>query len=510
VARKILLVDPDVAALASLAGALRRRGLTVQIANGTPMACERAKTTRFDAVLAWHALADSSSETLGLLDALAVETGRVPPFFLIVADAAAATQKENVLRSDVEGIFARLAQVPLAVPTPPPPFAAEPTEVPSPAPPPVAPARSPSRSSASPARASRPAVESSLPPSTLTGLLSHTPLRDLLLALSVERRTGTLMVTTAQGAGELRLHDGELVDAVYMRLEGVKAVARLLGEMEGTFQFLPRTPPVMRRMNVAVPELLRACEDQVLRTREARAHLAHLEKMVLFASDGPSSSSSSGTSSGTLSDLARSVLTRLRTPATIDEVLEEMSAPDADLLEAIAELDAAGRVKLLSHESERVPLVNVDGLPGMRAHAARAKAPGFEGASRVVFAGTPGRLAVVAHSALSLADSVPPGESAPSVPVPHLMASVRLGDDVSVDLVALPLVPAYGPLWPMTLAGAAIVVRLDDAAAEALAEACDAAEVPIVDASVIVPNFDEGNAALVASAVRAALEGVTA
>jgi hypothetical protein len=238
-----------------------------------------------------------------------------------------------------------------------------------------------------------------------------------------------------------------------------------------------------------------------------RASLAHLEKMALFASDGPSGVSPSVPPSSELSDLARAVLSRLRTPATIDEVLEEMSAPDADILLAIAELDAAGRVKRLSRESQRVPLVNVEGLPAVRAHAARARVAGFEGAARVVFAGTPGRLAVIAHSALSLADAVPPADAAPSVPVPHLMASVGLGDDVSVDLVALPLVPAYGPLWTMALAGSAIVVRLDDAAAQALDEACAAAEVPIVDAAVMVPSFDEGNAALVASAVRQALEG---
>jgi CheY-like chemotaxis protein len=504
VVRNVLLVDPNAEALAALAQSLRRRGLKVQLANGTTMACERAKKARFDVVLAWHELAESSSETLGLLDALAVETGRVPPFLLLVDDPNAPRRREQVLRSDVEGIFSRLVQI-----------------APGPASSSRVPAASPSSSGSMPAAqsseptlasapaASVPKETTSFPQSGLTGLLSRVALRDLLLALAAEHRTGTVTVTTALGAGELRLHDGDIVDAVYLRLEGVKAVARLLGERDGSFNFLPRTPPVMRRINAPVPALLEKCEAQIEAAKAARAKVAHLERKALFASDA--ASSGAPPSSGDLSTLARAVLSRLRSPATMDDVLEELPAPDADLLSAIQELDAAGRVKLLSQDAERVPLVGPEGLHAMRAHAARAKAPGFEGAARVVFAGTPGRLAVTAHSALSLADAVPAPDAQPTVPAPYLMASVGLGDDVSVDLVALPLVPAYAPLWPMALAGSAVVVRLDDAAEHVLAEACAAAEVPIVLASSLVPQFkdefDEGNAVHVAAAVRAALEG---
>ena len=55
----------------------------------------------------------------------------------------------------------------------------------------------------------------------------------------MNRRTGVLSVTTAIGAGEVRMADGEVLDAVYRRLEGEKALYRLLGEREGTFAFVP-------------------------------------------------------------------------------------------------------------------------------------------------------------------------------------------------------------------------------------------------------------------------------
>ncbi len=483
---KVLLVDPDVEALASLAQALRRRGLKVQIANTTQMACERAKETRYDAVIAWHELAEAPLDALGLLDALAVETGRVPPFVLLVDDAAVPRRKEQILRSDVEAIYGRLAA--------------------------IVPEASTSASglpvaavAAAPPSSPEPSARASQPPSVLTGLLAATPLRDLLAALGLERRTGTLTVATPLGAGEMRLQDGELLDAVYLRLEGVKAVSRLLGEREGSFSFSPRTPPVMRRIHAPLAEILRACELENVKAKSARALLADLENKALFANDAAAGSPPSSD----LSDLARTVLSRLRAPATLDEVLEELPASDADLLGAMRELEVAGRLKRLSREGDRVPLASADGLHALRALAARAKAPGYDGAARVVFAGTPGRLAVVAHSALGLEGAVGAPDGQPTVPVPYLMANVSLGDDVSLDLVALPLVPAYAPMWPMALAGAAVVVRLDDAAALALAETCGAAELPVVDAAALVPEFDEGSTSLVAGVVRAALEGLS-
>jgi hypothetical protein len=479
--RRVLVVDPDAEALAHVALGLRRRGMRVQIANSAAMACECAKQASFDAVVVWHALAETSTDAMGCLDALAVETGRVPPFLLLVDDVDAPSRSDRELRFDIDGICAWLEQIPPGAPPSSPSVAEDPPSA-------VPAARTPST-----------------PPDALTGLFSRTPLRDVLLALASDQHTGTLTVTTPHGAGELRLHDGDVVDAVYSRLEGSKAVARLLGEHDGSFIFLPRTPLVMRRITTPLPELLGACDADNASAQAARAVLGDVGDGALFAVDG----GGSGGPQGDFSDLARAVLTRLRAPVTLDDLLDEMPAPDADVLHAVRELDGAGRIKRLSHPLERAPIVGPEGLHAMRALAARAKAPGYQGAARVVFAGTPGRLSVVAHSALSLVDAVGAPEGQPAVPAPYIMASVRLGDDVGLDLVALPLVPAYGPLWPMALAGSAVVVRLDDAAAQALTDACAAAEILVVDVASLVPEFDEGNVALVAAAVRAALEGAT-
>jgi hypothetical protein len=89
------------------------------------------------------------------------------------------------------------------------------------------------------------------------------------------------------------------------------------------------------------------------------------------------------------------------------------------------------------------------------------------------------------------------------------LSTIRLGDGVSLDIVALPLVPAYAPLWPMALAGAAVVVRLDEAAAAPLAEACTSVALPVLDARSIFGALDESSAVQIASLIKTALDADT-
>ena len=184
------------------------------------------------------------------------------------------------------------------------------------------------------------------------------------------------------------------------------------------------------------------------------------------------------------------MLSRLRVPALVDDVLDELPHSDAEILESIVLLDARGRVKRLAQGSSRVQLCGPDQLHLLRAAAARAKAPGFLGPARLVFAATPSKLAIFAQTVLSLSDAFASQEPTAAAPLPYVLATVRLGDGVELDIVALPLVPVYAPLWPLVLAGAAILVRLDDAAAQSLKEACVSVAVPILDARAMFGTLE--------------------
>jgi len=210
-ASRVLLVDHDVDQLAELAGVLRERGIKVSLANGSQMACERAKTGSYDVVVATREVAEPTGGNIGVIDALSLELSAVPPLLVLIETGAAEDEPSDsrLPRNDVDRLVERIGEL------------------------------------ASAAGPDRPR-HASLSPSTHS--LEHAPLADLLVVLSTERRSGTLTLTTAKGSGEVRLVDGEIADVVYVRLEGLKALTRMVSEREGTATFAPGAPAIMRRI----------------------------------------------------------------------------------------------------------------------------------------------------------------------------------------------------------------------------------------------------------------------
>jgi CheY-like chemotaxis protein len=452
----ILVVDHDVDALSALAESLRGRGLAVSLASGTRMAFDRAKAGGFDVVVASREIAEPDAGEPGIATMLTEELDGAAPPILVLAESSAEATDGRIARSDVERLVSRIAEL------------AE-----------TAPAR---RRDVIPASSHD---------------LSRAALGELLLVLAAERRSGALTVATSKGHGEIRLIDGDIADAVYVRLEGLKAVVRLLAEREGTAWFAPGEPAIVRRMNLATRALVDEARVVGQRTADARKRAGALLDSKLIAVDG--------NSDAPLSKLDEQVHTRLRVPASVSELLDEMPQPDFDVLDGVVRLHQRGLLKALGHTGN-VQLCGPHQLHLVRTSAERAKSAGFRGAARLVFAATATKLAVLGHTILSLADARPSPDPAPGLPLPHLLASLRLGEGVELDIVALPLIPVYAPIWPMALAGAAVTIRVDDGAAQSLDEACASVGVTILDAAAVFGDVDETSALQVASLIRTALE----
>lgn len=462
---RVLVVDRDLDALAELANSLRARGVDASLATGPQMACERARTGAYDVILAARDVAEPSDGSVGVMDALSLELSRVPPLLVLLEptpDSEASDEGSSdvrIARQDVDRIAARIGE--LTAPT-----------------------------------GSERDLDLDLAPSSHA--LEHGALADLLVILATEGRSGTLTVSTPKGSGEIRLVDGDVADAVFVRLEGLKAVTRMLAEREGTATFTKGAAAIVRRIDAPTRALIAEARALAAKASELRSRAGPLGQGTLVASDGGSGDTTSAV------DLH--VLARLRVPALLDELLDELPHSDADVLDAALRLHAKGRVKQLVQTSSRVQLCSADHLHLVRASAARARSAGFAGAARLVFAATAARLAVLGHTILSLADTLPPAGPTPPIPVPHALSTIRLGDGVELDVVALPLVPAYSPLWPMVLAGAAVVLRLDEGAAQPLEEACSSVAVTILDARAVFGVVDESSPSQVATLIRTALE----
>jgi hypothetical protein len=452
---RVLLVDRDVDELAALGSALRQRGFHVVLANGPRMAQERLSAAHFHVILVAEDTLHGSDLALDVL-----VRGALPPHLVLVGSAEAAWEKNEVSRANVDLVAERIHELLESI-----------------------------RGKSDP-----PAL-----PHERSGRLADGSILSLVQRRADERSTGVLSVTTPDGAGELRFARGELVDAVYLRLDGVKAFLRLALEDDGDWVFTETTPLVMRRITASTADLLQTAPGHLERMGALHRVLGDLQGWTLMA-DPPAP--------GALGPLAFEVAVRLARPRGLGPLLDESPESDEELLAAIVEIDAAGLLKRVRADGHSVAFASPEQVDLVSAHTARARAAGFAGSSRVIFAGSSGTLAIFAHAAARLDEADGHGAPREDTPIPYEMATLRVQDDASVELVALPLDAAYSPLWPLVLAGAAAVVALDGqdgAATNLLKEICAASAIPFQGTNARATPLDGLEPHHVASLVRTAL-----
>ncbi|WP_104986157.1 DUF4388 domain-containing protein [Sorangium cellulosum] len=523
-------------ALGALASALRARGLTVTNANGAFEAVEQAFKRRPDIVLA----ARSVDEDSALADAFAAVPDLADtPMLFLVDDAEGELGPDDVQRSDVDHIVSRITE-------------------------------------ASP-RGSKPT-----PLQEIRGDLQQVPLVDLLQLLAMNRRSGVLGITTPAGAGELRLSAGEVIDAVYRRLEGEKALYRLLGERDGHFAFSPGEPASVRRIMAPTSRLLMEALRQVDEVQRRRVELAPNGEAFLLTEppsdeldlsplqtsadeaagdtdaedqegnedaglpsvpsallppSGPRARAGSMPPPPTLRAaepaavkpeptrgsvappallmggdpaerllVAAKVTALLQMPHNLDELLDEISAPDLLILEVLMELTAAGKIRRISLADLTTPFAPPEQFAVLRSLVTRLSRPGFAPPPHLVLAASARRMTTLSHAVRRIADAAVPAEPPPHAPLPRPLGVIRLGEGVELALVGLPVEDNIAPTWPLALHGAAAVVRLDHAGTDALAAHCEALELMILEAEVMMGPLDLASPGQIALLVRMALE----
>jgi hypothetical protein len=447
-ARVVLLIEPDVDELGALASKLRAHGLEVAIADSLEHGAQRAQATRMGVMLVSSVLAGAPEfdATLQGMPALA----NLPRFVLV--DGVGSRGEGEIPRWDAETIAKRVHALGHSVP--------------------VAAAGGDFR-----------------------GDLKQVSVADLLQLLGANRRSGTLSLSTPSGAGEVRLGDGEVLDAVYRRVDGEKALMRLLGEAEGSFAFVGGSAPTLRRIERPSQALLMDGMRQLDEAKKLEAQLAlgndALLAIVLARPDQR--------------DIEQRVLEVLVTPHTLPELLDEVPALDLDVLNALAGLLTTGLVRRFSGGNLRVELADPERLTVLAALAQRVAPSGFEGMPRIGLAGSQRSLAAVLSSLGRLSDASVTTD-VPAAPTPHALATVRLTESVSLELVGVPLVDAFAPLWGLVLPGLLAVARLDDEPFEMLEEGCRLASITLIDGEPFLGQGGEADPERVAALIRATLE----
>lgn len=330
--------------------------------------------------------------------------------------------------------------------------------------------------------------QASLAGDDLRGDLQQLGLPELLQLLSARGCSGALTLQTPLGAGEIRLYEGAIVDALYRRLEGQKALFRLLSEPEAIYAFAAGEAELLRRIDAPTPALLREGRRQLDELRQLRDALA-LGEDGLVALTHPASADT---------DIARSVLEMLTTPHTVAELLDEVPALDLDVLTALCALLEAGKVRRIAGGSGKVELCDGEQLAVLAVLAKRVARSGFGGVPRVVFAASPQRLLGLRAALARLSQAVPSAETAAPGPIPQVLCSLRLSESVDLEVLALPLVEVYSPLWGLVLPSCTALAVAAHESSPLLESACQRAGVPVLDTAAALGEGDETDAREVA------------
>jgi CheY-like chemotaxis protein len=458
VTRRVLLVDPDVDALGALASALRAHGLMVTNASEPYDAVEVAFQMRPDVVLVAEEL-DRDNEITEAFRAVP-ELAETPILSLVQDGSALTLPSDRVLRIDVEHIISRITD-------------------------------------ASP-RDSRQVL-----PQEIRGTVEQMSLVDLLQLLAMNRRSGILSTTTGGGAGEVRVREGEVVDAVFRRLEGEKALFRLLGERTGHFAFLPGQPDGVRRITAATSMLLMEAMRQVDEVARRRREIAPKDEALLGEESWSRPDDGARTPAA---QVARDLSQLLAIPRSVDEILDEIAAPDLAILDALAKMVASKGVRRIPRSELTTPLAPPEQLAVLRSLVTRLTRAGFAPPPRLVIATGVKRMPALAHAVRRITDSAVPADLPPRAGLPRPLGTLRLGDGVELALTGLPADDLFAPTWALALPGAAAVVRLNDAGGAALEAHCQSVEVMLIDGEGLMGAIDVAVPAQVAALVRSALE----
>ena len=221
------------------------------------------------------------------------------------------------------------------------------------------------------------------------------------------------------------------MDAVYRRLEGEKALYRLLGETEGVFSFASGgAGQSLRRIVLPTQSLLLEGMRHIDEARARREALDSEEDAFLAIVPAETAKR----------EAEQRVLEVLLAPRTLTELLDEVPLADLDVLEALSALLDNGQVRRIAAGAERVELADSERLTVLAALAKRAARAGFRAPARVAIAASPQRLATLTHAVSRIADAMVPTETVPSAPIPHALATLRLADGGELGVVG----PAFG------------------------------------------------------------------
>jgi DNA-binding response OmpR family regulator len=438
-ARKILLADPDPAAVRALAPALRKRGYQVHAARDASRALQIAILRFPDLILLDEACPPLEPGTFVRILRTNPRTEHIPVVLTGTGADPERARLGSYLRKpfDVDDVLARVEQL----------FRRQ--------------------------EASRVVAGAGR---EIEGNLAQIPLVDLLQILSVNRKSGRLTLEREGERAAIALREGRVIDAAVGPIGGEKALFRLLTRREGQFGFLPghdATPErIERKMDELVLEGLRQA-DEVARLLPALPQPGDAVELSVHPSEIPAG----------LHPVTEEVVALLARPLSFQALVDRCHASDLEAMRATLALLEHGyaRCREGATPEPRGDLLAPHELHALRARIARGRSSGSQTVGKVVLAGG-GPLA--RRAALARFEALPgfTAEEDPPASGFGTLGRLALGDGVRVDLTELPGDAGQRPLWRPFASGAvgALVLLPADGVDGLLVELSRVLRLPVV------------------------------
>jgi CheY-like chemotaxis protein len=287
----------------------------------------------------------------------------------------------------------------------------------------------------------------------IEGSLSQLDIPDLMQILGMNKRSGKLSLERGNERGEILVGDGRPVNARLGRVEGEKALFRLLAWTEGTFTFAPGTSPGKPRINRAVDDALLEGMRQADEVNRLLPSLPARTTRLVIAPEADLPQDQH--------PVTAQVVDLLRQPRALGEVLDLAPATDLEVLGVLITLMQKGVARAAEGEQEGSgPLLGPAELHALRSRVLRGKSPlkvvtakvficgNGPSAARRLFAQLPGLAAVSAEPT-----AVKSGFGT--------LGRLELSEVLHLDFCVLPPAEAARPLWRPFSAGAVGALLMD-------------------------------------------------
>lgn len=291
----------------------------------------------------------------------------------------------------------------------------------------------------------------------IEGSLSQLGIPDLLQILGMNKRSGKLSLERGSERGEILVTDGRPVNARLGRVEGEKALFRLLSWTEGTFTFAPGANPGKARIDRAMDDALLEGMRQADEVNRLLPSLPTRTTRLVLAPDAELSQEQH--------PVTAQVVDLLRQPRSLGEVLDLAPATDLEVLGVLVTLMQKGVTRVTEGEEEGSgPLLGPAELHALRSRVLRGKSPlkmvtakvficgNGPSAARRLFAQLPGLEAVSAEP-----KAVKSGFGT--------LGRLELSEVLHLDFCVLPPAEAARPLWRPFSAGAVGALLMDSSEA---------------------------------------------